>query len=711
MSIAAVACHVGSHAQQIPPGGWYAFPSGVVTSPTGTMQASVGDVGMFLRAPQTPTLTAPANGATDQPQTVLLEWNDLYGALQYHVEVATDAGFTSLVGTTATVADQELSVSGLARSTTYHWRVRASHTGGYSAWTAHSFTTASNPVLPPPALDAPEQNANCVTLSVAFVWSTVPTATSYEIVIATDGQFANVITSQTVADTTVSIAGPPLQPQTTYHWRVRASNATLTSAWSTSHSFTTAATAQPPVLASPANGAVGVSLSPTLSWNGPIGGDVQYEVQLGVTDPPTGVTGPGQYVFGVPGTNVVVTPNLEPATTYYWRVRMTTCGTTSAWTQGVFTTSDGTLRCLTCRTVDVGDVLIGTKRRRELRCINTDPDQRLMKLGLPQSSMSVLRLYYPDRREFEPNGYALRPGDSVVFVVDVIPTQAGPFTADLVVPIIDPVLCPSGTATVTGAGVTSADRKSVVEIKRTDDGGLVRPGDAVPFSVRLRSPLAEFDPSEFDTLTIRLLYDARPFHVKDRSFVANVRAGGGELQDPTLSSGTDPIQYERLVIERPAVDADGVLATFEMIAKLADIDSTRLLVTEVRWGKQNGAAPIQAQTVADEEFILRVDVCKEGGDVRLVTRQGQTIVRPPFPNPTNGRVTLQLDADANDVADIVCRDVLGRTLFERHDIDLVPGSNKIDVQFDPTGSGLLLLTVTTSSGRHTLPLLHGEIVR
>lgn len=99
----------------------------------------------------TPTNVSPTNGATDQNGTVTLTSSafDWYGLSDTHLnsdwQLATDAGFTSIVQSTSADATNKTSwtVSGLSTSQTYYWRVR--HRGannGVSSWsTGTGFVT------------------------------------------------------------------------------------------------------------------------------------------------------------------------------------------------------------------------------------------------------------------------------------------------------------------------------------------------------------------------------------------------------------------------------------------------------------------------------------------------------------------------------------------------------------------------------------------
>lgn len=93
-----------------------------------------------------PVLTEPADGATNQPTTLTLQWNPSVGTGGYHCQVATDAGFSSLVLNDSTVIDASKEISGLSNSATYYWRVRAYNLGSGAASTYSSvwnFSTSS----------------------------------------------------------------------------------------------------------------------------------------------------------------------------------------------------------------------------------------------------------------------------------------------------------------------------------------------------------------------------------------------------------------------------------------------------------------------------------------------------------------------------------------------------------------------------------------
>ena len=75
--------------------------------------------------PGPPQLIAPADGATDQPLQPLLSWTPVPTAAGYLVELATDAGFASIVYSAASSTASHGVTVPLTYDTTYHWRVSA----------------------------------------------------------------------------------------------------------------------------------------------------------------------------------------------------------------------------------------------------------------------------------------------------------------------------------------------------------------------------------------------------------------------------------------------------------------------------------------------------------------------------------------------------------------------------------------------------------
>src|SRR5262249_51389618 len=140
----------------------------------------------------------------------------------------------------------------------------------------------AGPPPPPPAaptLASPANGATGVSTSPTLTWNASATATSYRVQVATDAGFATIVSDQSVGGTSADVTG--LAPSTVHFWRVNATNAGGTSAWSTVWSFTTAGGSPPasPTLVSPLDGTPNASRTPTLTWNASAGA-TSYHVQV-----------------------------------------------------------------------------------------------------------------------------------------------------------------------------------------------------------------------------------------------------------------------------------------------------------------------------------------------------------------------------------------------------------------------------------------------
>ncbi len=182
--------------------------------------------------PVAPVLSAPSHGATNQPTTLVLNWNASNGADTYHLQVATDTSFVSLVRNDSVISATSSSVGPLANGTSYHWRARAKNTAGVSAWSMR-WTFRTVPTLPlPVTLVSPNHAATIGADSAKLVWRVgQPEITRYWLEWGTDSLFAIANRDSTLIDT-AAVARTLVHNQT-YWWRVKGRNA---AEWGTSWS-------------------------------------------------------------------------------------------------------------------------------------------------------------------------------------------------------------------------------------------------------------------------------------------------------------------------------------------------------------------------------------------------------------------------------------------------------------------------------------------
>lgn len=124
----------------------------------------------------------------------------------------------------ATPGEHLLSITGVAGATTRNLSLRL------TAFTAAP--AAASPQTPAPG-------AAQVGLRPIFTWTAQADAVSYDVDIATDAAFSNIVASGSDLTAPDFVPGSDLTPGATYYWRVRASNTCGDGAYSAGQSFTT----------------------------------------------------------------------------------------------------------------------------------------------------------------------------------------------------------------------------------------------------------------------------------------------------------------------------------------------------------------------------------------------------------------------------------------------------------------------------------------
>ncbi len=259
----------------------------------------------------TPTLVAPIDLAANQPTSVSFSWNPVPNADTYRLQVSLDPGFVTTVYNDSTLTNTSQLVTGLTIGTTYYWRVNSKIAGGSSAYSdVWSFSTITVPL--PPVLILPAASATNISTAPNLSWSTSTGASTYRLQVSTSSAFVTTVYNNgALTNTSQSITG--LIGGTVYYWRVNATNAAGTSAFST-RSFTSIA-AGTPTLVAPLDGAQNQSVNPTLVWNVvPGAGSYRLQVSTSSTFATTlyndsTLTSTSQLISG-----------LSVGTTYFWRV-------------------------------------------------------------------------------------------------------------------------------------------------------------------------------------------------------------------------------------------------------------------------------------------------------------------------------------------------------------------------------------------------------
>ncbi|HBG69420.1 MAG: hypothetical protein A2W93_15410 [Bacteroidetes bacterium GWF2_43_63] len=254
-------------------------------------------------------LSSPADGTTGiGSSTVNMTWQTYATAVFYEYMYADNAAFTNAVSGSAVSAAQITAT--LLPGTTYYWKVRANNGSGYSPWSsAWTFATSG---LAVPVHISPINGASAQALSLIIDWQDAAAATFYEYECDDDIMFGSPFANGSVTISQASLSG--LAYNTSYYWRVRSSDGTNFSAWSSPWSFTTG-TLTAPTLISPANGASNQPLSNlTLDWSDVSGASMYeyfYDTDINFTNPTHAIVTVSQ----------VTISGLNNNTSYFWKVR------------------------------------------------------------------------------------------------------------------------------------------------------------------------------------------------------------------------------------------------------------------------------------------------------------------------------------------------------------------------------------------------------
>ena len=149
------------------------------------------------------------------------------------------AGLTATFSNNAPAAGEivTLTISNTASQSFGNFSFTVNGTDGVESSVTNLFLELFDGVPAMAALTVPADMSTDISPTSAFEWSTT-SASTYEIEIATDMNFTNIVASNPML-TTPTYNGS-LEPITTYFWRIRGNNLCGTGSWSATNTFTTA---------------------------------------------------------------------------------------------------------------------------------------------------------------------------------------------------------------------------------------------------------------------------------------------------------------------------------------------------------------------------------------------------------------------------------------------------------------------------------------
>ena len=211
----------------------------------------------------TPTLIAPANGASDVTSPATFSWSAVPDAVGYRVLLAANGGSMTAVATT-----KATSVSLDVPSGTIDWTVEALFDRCPATIAkAFRFTTKVVTKCPtdPAALLAPADGASGLSSNVTFQWNAVTGASSYIVHASVDGGAFNAVGKTTSTQLSATL------PQGRIQWHVETLFDGCASTISRSFSFTISGATNctglgVPTLTAPVSGAADVRSPVTFTW-------------------------------------------------------------------------------------------------------------------------------------------------------------------------------------------------------------------------------------------------------------------------------------------------------------------------------------------------------------------------------------------------------------------------------------------------------------
>lgn len=168
---------------------------------------------------------------------------------------------------------------------------------------------------------------------IELVWSTSSGAVNYEVQVSMDPLYSFTAVDQFTTSTFLGLFAT-LSFDAHYYWRVRATDGTTWSAWSSNCDFLTMSMPAPPApsLLIPANGAVNLSTTVGLQWSFIPATAIEIQVSTTAAFTSPTIVNTGGQLHTLSG--------LLNGQTYYWRVRGSNIGGTGPWSEvWTFTTA------------------------------------------------------------------------------------------------------------------------------------------------------------------------------------------------------------------------------------------------------------------------------------------------------------------------------------------------------------------------------------
>ena len=185
-------------------------------------------------------LVEPADNITDlYPLDAQFVWQEVSSADSYTFELSEDSLFTRILESSI-INDVSYTTNIPKYEVKLYWRVQAQAGGSVSPWSeVWRLTCVKIEPQAPPTLLSPQNNENELSVdSIRFEWNQVTGAEEYTIQISSSPDFSSLFYENDSLKTTTALVNN-FSEETTYYWRVLASNSVGTGPWSGVWVFTT----------------------------------------------------------------------------------------------------------------------------------------------------------------------------------------------------------------------------------------------------------------------------------------------------------------------------------------------------------------------------------------------------------------------------------------------------------------------------------------
>ncbi len=264
-----------------------------------------------------PNPVYPQNNAVKQPLNIGFIWQQEPTATKYSIQIATDPAFNNLFFSESGIEANSIIIGEFAEETTYYWRLNAINSEGVSEWSVvWQFTTGKKGPKTPDLISPPDESEQ-QPLTIVLVWSEVSSADNYHLQVSDKIDFANpIVDINNLTETSYTFT--TTEYNKTFFWRVSASNEAGKSAWTDKWEFTTTeeTVTDKVVLVSPNNNSDENPVDLEFTWES-VDKATSYHFQLAEDQNFTQIVSEKQAVYDIK-TYVL---NLQPLTTYYWRVK------------------------------------------------------------------------------------------------------------------------------------------------------------------------------------------------------------------------------------------------------------------------------------------------------------------------------------------------------------------------------------------------------